>query len=177
MTTPIEPILPETSPVRDQFAEMYVAGILADDGWELFFPYRDRGFDFVIFRQIDGHDIWRPVQVKGLYKTYESEKGGGYGFHGRLSRRHPEMVLAMPYFTSQARQAPHTIGFMPNQWIRTSSNATADRPHRCEPARVVDGIPEARPNFARFFDEQGLLLLQNPGFSQIPPLPTPGQAS
>ena len=175
MTTPIEPTLPETSPIRDQFAEMYVAGILADDGWEIFFPYRDRGFDFVIFRQIEGRDIWRPVQVKGFYKTDESEKTGGYGFHGLLSRRHPEMVLAMPYFTSSARKAPHTIGFMPNQWIRTSGSLTTERPHRCQPAQVVNGIPEARRDFRQFFDDAGLLLLQSPEFSQIPPPLTPGQ--
>jgi len=30
---------------RDYFAEMYVAGILADKGWNIYFPRRDKGFD------------------------------------------------------------------------------------------------------------------------------------
>ena len=33
---------------RDYFAEMYVAGILADNGWNIYFPRRDNGFDFII---------------------------------------------------------------------------------------------------------------------------------
>jgi hypothetical protein len=37
---------------RDYFAEMYVAGILADKGWNVYFPKRDIGFDFIITKEV-----------------------------------------------------------------------------------------------------------------------------
>ena len=33
--------------IRDQFAEMYVAGVLADAGWNIYLPHRDVGFDMI----------------------------------------------------------------------------------------------------------------------------------
>lgn len=52
---------------HDYLAELLVAGILADDGWNIYFPHRDEGFDFIISKQVDGREIIRPVQVKGKY--------------------------------------------------------------------------------------------------------------
>ena len=37
-----------TMRVSDYFAELHVAGRLADAGWDIYFPHRDKGFDFVI---------------------------------------------------------------------------------------------------------------------------------
>ena len=54
---------------RDYFAEMYVAGILADHGWNIYFPRRDKGFDFIITKDLGERMLVRPVQVKGLYPT------------------------------------------------------------------------------------------------------------
>src|SRR5947209_1336736 len=56
---------------RDYFAEMYVAGILADNGWNIYFPRRDKGFDFIITKPIGDEIIVRPVQVKGKYPEVE----------------------------------------------------------------------------------------------------------
>jgi len=36
--------------VSDFFAELYVAGRFADAGWNVYFPRRDRGFDFIASR-------------------------------------------------------------------------------------------------------------------------------
>lgn len=35
-------------PVSDYFAELYVAGGFADAGWNVYFPHRDQGFDFIV---------------------------------------------------------------------------------------------------------------------------------
>src|SRR5438128_375171 len=53
---------------RDYFAELYVAGLVADAGWNVYFPHRDRGLDFIASKTGgDGQQIIRPVQVKGKY--------------------------------------------------------------------------------------------------------------
>lgn len=56
---------------RDYFAEMYVAGVLADAGWDIYFPRRDRGFDMIVSRSAGDSTIVRPVQVKGKYASDE----------------------------------------------------------------------------------------------------------
>lgn len=58
---------------RDYFAEMYVAGLLADAGWNIYFPHRDKGFDYIVTREVVAGVLVRPVQVKGLHPT--AEKG------------------------------------------------------------------------------------------------------
>jgi hypothetical protein len=58
----------------DYFAELYVAGRFAEAGWNVYFPRRDRGFDFIVSKALpDGQQLLRPVQVKGKYPT--DEKG------------------------------------------------------------------------------------------------------
>src|SRR6266478_2021969 len=52
---------------RDFFAELYVAGILGDAGWSIYFPKRDVGFDFIAVKELQGQTVLRPVQVKGKY--------------------------------------------------------------------------------------------------------------
>jgi hypothetical protein len=51
---------------RDYFAEMYVAGLFTDAGWNVYFPHRDKGFDYVVMREVGDAVIVRPVQGKGL---------------------------------------------------------------------------------------------------------------
>lgn len=41
--------------VSDYFAELFVAGRLADAGWNVYFPHRDQGFDFIITKTIRRH--------------------------------------------------------------------------------------------------------------------------
>ena len=43
-----------TVKVSDYFAELHVAGRLADAGWDIYFPHRDKGFDFVISKVANG---------------------------------------------------------------------------------------------------------------------------
>ena len=58
--------------LQDYFAELYVAGLMANAEWNVYFPHRDKGMDFIISKTgQDGKEIIRPVQVKGKYPASE----------------------------------------------------------------------------------------------------------
>ncbi len=142
--------------VSDYFAELHVAGRLADTGWNIYFPHRDVGFDFVISKVgADGPMLLRPVQVKGKYPTGEKTDKTVYGYIGRLTATHPDMVLAIPYFSQLSPGIPVTTAYMP--WSALRPNP---RGFRCEPAQYKSGQPVPRRDYARFFDEQGIQALE-----------------
>jgi len=142
---------------RDYFAEMYVAGVLADRGWDIYFPRRDRGFDMIISRPHEDTTIVRPVQVKGKYATDEKTDKARYGFVGKLTAFHDDMVLAIPYFISRNQQAPVLIA-----WMQRSSISSHSRGFRCEPASFKDGVPAPRPSFTSWFGDAGAARLESP---------------
>ena len=138
---------------RDYFAELYVAGLMGDAGWSVYFPKRDVGFDFIITRMTDGNVLIRPVQVKGLYPTEVKKDKAGYGYIGKLSQLHDDMVLVLPYFsTDRVGPSPACIAYMP----RTEIRPQAGRGFKCTPAKFSSGSPEPRPSFMRFFGLEGL---------------------
>lgn len=139
---------------RDYFAEMYVAGVLADAGWDIYFPRRDRGFDMIVSRPAGDTTIVRPVQVKGKYASGSKTAKARYGYVGRLTAFHDDMILAMPFFTSTSAAAPRLVAWLPKHAIKRSSRGWS-----CEPAQFVDGEPRPRPGFAHFFGEPGLAAL------------------
>lgn len=139
--------------VRDYFAEMYVAGVLADAGWDIYFPRRDNGFDMIVSRPATNTTIVRPVQVKGKYASDEKTDKTAYGYVGRLTAFHDDMILAMPFFTSQDAHAPALIAWLPRAALRPHS-----RGWRCQPARFVNSAPEPRPGYAQYFGEPGLMV-------------------
>lgn len=136
---------------RDYFAEMYVAGMLADQGWDIYFPRRDKGFDMIASRPAGSTTIVRPVQVKGKYASEVKTDKKVYGYVGKLTAFHNDMILAIPYFTSKTAAAPSLIAWMARTEIRPHS-----RGWRCEPARFVNGSPEPRPEFIGYFGASGL---------------------
>lgn len=140
---------------RDYFAEMYVAGVMADAGWNIYFPHRDQGFDLIATLPTDGGTIVRPVQVKGKYPTEGKTDKARYGYVGKLTAFHEDMVLAIPLFEGMSDPAPTHIAWMPRHEIKPMSG---DR-WRCEPARFVGGHPEPRPGLAFYFGAPGLLRL------------------
>jgi hypothetical protein len=143
--------------VSDYFAELYVAGKFADAGWNVYFPHRDKGFDFIVSKPHGpSGQILRPVQVKGKYPTKEKRNKTTYGYIGRLSQVHPEMVLALPFFSTITSPAPSCVAYMPMSLIRKNS-----RGYRCAPAYFRSGAPAARRDYARFFDEAGLKELES----------------
>lgn len=142
---------------RDYFAEMYVAGAFADAGWNVYFPRRDKGFDFIVSKPDGrGGQTIRPVQVKGKYPTSGKSAKTVYGINTRLSQLHPEMVLAIPFFPQGPAPAPTCIAYMPRSQIRESS-----RGHRCFPASFENGVAVPRREYAKFFDAGGLELLES----------------
>lgn len=147
---------------RDYFAELYVAGLFGDSGWTVYFPKRDVGFDFVVSKSVAGTMLLRPVQVKGLYPTAEKRDQPTYGFNGKLSATHPEMVVAMPFFSAVEREvAPACIAFLPLTRMRHRERGGV----RCEPCRLSGGLPMPRPSYARYMDETGLAALEESGWS------------
>jgi hypothetical protein len=142
--------------VLDYSAELYVAGRFANAGWNVYFPHRDRGFDFVVSRSAEnGMEIFRPVQVKGKYPTAEKGDKTVYGYVGELTQLHPEMVLAIPFFSAQSPDVPACVAYLPFSVVRTHS-----RGYRCEPATYRAGMPSPRRDYARFFDSTGLSLVE-----------------
>lgn len=147
----------------DYFAELYVAGSFATAGWNIYFPHRDKGFDFIVSKSDSrGGQILRPVQVKGKYPTGTKGNKTSYGYVGRLSQHHPEMVLAIPFFPTGFAPAPTCVAYMPVSLVRRHS-----RGFRCEPACFRAGSATPRRDYSRFFDDAGLKLLESPGWKDI----------
>lgn len=141
---------------RDVFAEYYVAGLFADAGWEIYSPHRDRGFDFLVTKEICGETVLVPVQVKGLYPTPAKTDKTVYGYIGKLTATHPDMVLALPYFdTDHSKPSPLFTAFMPVSEIKISP-----RGYRCQPASFKGGEAVPRRDFAKFFDSGGIDLIE-----------------
>jgi hypothetical protein len=140
-----------------------VAGRFADAGWNVYFPRRDRGFDFIVSKlSADGTQLIRPVQVKGKYPTRDKGAKAVYGYVGKLTELHPEMVLAIPFFHHGKKETPTCVAYLPFALIKKHS-----RGFRCQPARFhVDRI-EPRRDFRRFFDEEGLRLVDRRDWSKM----------
>jgi len=136
---------------RDYFAELYVAGLFADVGWNVYFPHRDKGFDFVVSKAKGQRQVIRPVQVKGKYPTPNKGDRVAYGYVGGLTVTHPEMVLAIPFFPTSWAAAPSCTAFLPMALIKRAS-----RGYRCFPAALQRGVPIPRRDYRKYFDAAGL---------------------
>ena len=143
---------------RDYFAEMYVAGILADNGWNIYFPRRDKGFDFIVTKEIGDQIVVRPVQVKGLYPTETKTDKKTYGYIGQLTQLHPDMILALPFFpTDVAGVAPVHIAYMPRSRVRRQTS----RGYRCVPAQFLKGTAVPRKESLPYFDSPGIIAMES----------------
>lgn len=121
--------------VRDYFAELFVAGLFADDGWNVYFPHRDKGFDFIVSKDTrEGVTVLRPVRVKGLYPTGDKKDKPTYGYIGKLTATHPDMVLAIPFFAAIREDRPTCVAYMPLSQLRADK-----RGYRCHPATFKSG--------------------------------------
>src|SRR5437899_7205781 len=142
-------------PVSDYFAELYVAGRFAEAGWNVYFPHRDKGFDFIVSRPDEkGGQLIRPIQVKGKYPTAVKTNKTVYGYVGRLTQLHPDMILAIPFFSLTSPTLPTCVAYMPISHIKYHS-----RGYRCHPETVNGGAAKPRREYAKYFDEQGLALV------------------
>ena len=149
--------------VSDYFAELYVAGRFADAGWNVYFPRRDRGFDFIVSRSAAGGlQLIRPVQVKGKYPTPKKGDKDVCGYIGDLTELHPEMVLLIPFFSSASPEIPTCIAYLPFALVRKHN-----RGFRCESARFHGGTAVPRRDYAKFFDGEGLKLVEQPDWHTL----------
>jgi hypothetical protein len=140
----------------DYFAELYVAGLMANAGWNIYFPHRDRGLDFVACKTgADQHQIIRPVQVKGKYPFKDKTDKASYGYIGRLNQIHRDMVLAIPFFPSHAAGPAALVAYMPFSAIKLHA-----RGYRCQPACFKGGRPAPRRDFSMYFGDSGLELVE-----------------
>lgn len=163
--------VPEETPKkgRDLFAELYVAGVLTDAGWHVYFPKRDFGFDFIITKRVADTIIIRLVQVKGKYATKGKRDSDQYGFAGELTQIHLEMVLAIPFFTTARVHSPNHIAYLPRSLIREHSKESGW--FTSVPARFVNGLPEPRPHYRRFFDADGIDIMEAVSWRDEQPRP------
>jgi hypothetical protein len=142
---------------HDYLAELYVAGKLADAGWNIYFPHRDQGFDFIITKLVGNAVVRRPVQVKGKYPTNLKRNKPTYGYVGRLSQTHPRMILGIAFFRAvSSKGIPCHIAFMPYSKIRKHKCGW-----RCQPARFLNFQPLPRRDYEKFFDANGIALLKS----------------
>jgi len=141
--------------ISDYFAELFVAGLFADNDWNVYFPHRDKGFDFIISKRIGEVEIIRPVQVKGKYPTDNKTDKSKYGYIGELTRTHEDMILAIPYFNNFRRDGTDLIAFMPFHTIKPHSKG-----FRCEPAMFKNGFAIPRRDYRQYFGDNGLVLLE-----------------
>ena len=143
---------------RDYFAEMYVAGILADKGWNVYFPRRDKGFDFIITKEFGERIVVRPVQVKGKYPGQGKTDKTVYGYIGKLSQLHHDMVLAIAFFSHDSTtKSPECVAYLP----RTRISPQASRGYACQPAKFTDGRAAPRRDYAQYFDDAGIANMES----------------
>jgi hypothetical protein len=136
---------------------MYVAGLLADHGWNIYFPRRDKGFDFIVTKEVEGGIIVRPVQVKGKYPEHDRAERNVYGYIGRLTQLHEEMVLAIPFFaTAQTTSAPDHVAFVPKAEIRPHQ-----RGYRVQPAQFKEGKASPRRDYQCYFGTEGIRAMED----------------
>ncbi len=139
-------------------AELIVAGQFAEKGWNIYSPHRDIGFDFIATKMIDEEILIRPVQVKGCYPSAFTDRT----VYGKgtiiLTQKHPEMVLAMPFFiTEDGVTKMERVAFLPCSQLKRKPDGN----YRSQPASIKDQKVIPRPHFQKFFDGPGLNLLEN----------------
>lgn len=140
---------------RDHLAEMWVAGKLVDAGWNVFFPHRDKGLDMIATLPVEGTVLIRPVQVKGKYPKAETGDRDTYGYRGRLSVVHQDLILAIPMFVGFDDPMPKHVAWMPRSRLVFMERGE----WRYEPAKFVNGEPVPRKEYECYFDRAGLDLL------------------
>jgi hypothetical protein len=72
------------------------------------------------------------------------------------------MVLAIPFFSTDRRDAPVCTAYMPRWQIRIQRA----RGYACHPALFHNGEPSPRPKFRRYFDRPGIEFMESADWSR-----------
>jgi hypothetical protein len=100
--------------------------------------------------------------VKGKYPGEGTGDRVYYGYVGELTGLHPDMVLAIPFFTHASPENPTCIAYLPFGLIRTHS-----RGFRCEPGTLRNATPRPRRDYAKFFGDAGLRLVERADWATL----------
>jgi hypothetical protein len=99
--------------------------------------------------------------VKGKFPESTTAVRKKYGYRGKLTATHPDMVLVIPLFSSLERLAhPDCVAYMPYNQIGKAKEGT----FWCGPAKLEKGKVSAKRSFQRYFDEQGLKAMESTDF-------------
>jgi hypothetical protein len=102
------------------------------------------------------------VQVKGCYLGKRKDSAWYGKINMELKQMHEDMVLAIPYFAKRdGRETLIFTAFLPFKQIRRQPNGK----YRATPARIRNNQPLKRRDFEKFFDDQGLILMESTEFS------------
>lgn len=153
----------------DYTAEFRVAADLAAAGWQIYFPSRDTGFDFLVMRDTANDVLIRPVQVTSKLPDVGTTDRKTYGTIRNLSRVHPDMVLAIAFYEhTEGGPRHHSTAYLPMSRVVHQTN----KKYRCEPARIdEDGRIHHRRDFAGFFDDAGIWMLPRADWATSPLTP------
>nr|BFD64525.1 hypothetical protein BdHM001_32060 [Bdellovibrio sp. HM001] len=128
-------------------AELLVAAKFRENGWEIYFPHKDDGFDFVAYKK--EKKIFRPVQVKGKYRESSKDKTT-YGYKGSLSHTHSDMVLAVVFFNKN--NEPLHFAYLKYDDIKFNKNGDA----KAEVCCIKDNKIKQRRDFSFLFGLEGI---------------------
>jgi hypothetical protein len=141
---------------RDYLAELHVAGLFGDAGWQVFFPKRDEGFDFIAVKRTPTGSVVRPVQVKGLYPTAGKKDRVVYPWKGKLSQTHADLVVAFVYFHADlGSDVPACIAYVPFGDLRQPTRGG----YAFTGASLRQGRVSPRRDYRHYFGREGLQLL------------------
>jgi hypothetical protein len=145
---------------RDYLAELFVAGIMGDAKWQIYFPKRDEGFDFIAVKRTSTGTVVRPVQVKGLYPTAEKKDRAVYQWRGKLTQTHADMIVAFCYFSVDPTSvSPTCVAYVPLAVLKQPSRGG----YRFGGASLKGGRVSPRRDSKHLFDWDGLRALDGRG--------------
>lgn len=128
-------------------AELLVASKFRENGWEIYFPHKDDGFDFVAYNK--DKKIFRPIQVKGKYRESSNDKVT-YGYKGSLSHTHDEMVLAVVFYNKNSE--PLHFAYLKFSDIKFTKKGDA----KAEVCCIKDNKIKPRRDFSFLFGLEGM---------------------
>jgi hypothetical protein len=149
---------------HSQALELWVAQKLLLHGWQIFTPYYDEGFDFVVYKNTPNYGpLLRPIQVRGR-TPQESAKlnDPNWGKDDlKLSQRHPELIVVMP-FMIHGSFTPTCTAYLPAIDTHVLNVNGNNGKLYTFPTKLINGLPVPNERFERYFDEPGIELLDIP---------------
>ena len=147
-------------------AELLVASMMVRDGWNIYSPHRDIGFDLIATKNIRGILLFRPIQVRGCYLESKTKETNAYGKSKmELKEIHEEMALVIPYYEpDQTSPYPVYVAFLPHAEIRKHKNRDL---YYAGPARARKGAIHMRKEYVRYFGMSGVRLMSDPNWKNL----------